>query len=226
MEFKIEIPEKKKTESYDDILPEHFFKPHFFVSVVAPRKSGKTCLVMNMLKYYKKTFKHIIFVSPTIYIQDLYSQMFDLRETDQMFDKWDEEIVRQLIKHQKNKIENKEKPKNVLLILDDVVGLIPKNSLLNTLSTRHRHYKISVMIINQLYKSIPPVARNNLSGLILFKIHNKGELEKIKEEQTTNIPEYKWMEFYEEATEQPYGFLVIDYDKKKSYISNFNNCLE
>jgi hypothetical protein len=226
MEFKVEIPEKKKQENYDDILPEHFFKPHFFVSVVAPRKSGKTCLVMNMLKYYKKVFKHIIFVSPTIYIQDLYNEMYSLRETDQQFDKWNEEIIRQLINHQKKKKENKEKLQNVLLILDDVVGLIPRNSLLNTLATRHRHFKISVMIINQLYKSIPPVARNNLSGLIIFKIYNKGELEKIKEEQTTNIPESLWTEYYETATDKPFGFLVIDYDKSKSYISNFQNCLD
>ena len=56
----------------------------------------------------------------------------------------------------------------LLLIIDDAVGMIARNSLLNKFISRHRHYNTSIIMSVQHMKSISPVGRNCATNIFVF----------------------------------------------------------
>lgn len=109
----------------------------------------------------------------------------------------------------------------ILIIFDDMVGsdLFSKakdSQAFTTLQARHRHFNISQVVVVQAYKAVSKTTRINLSGLILFKVHNQKELEVIYEENPCcqNYPE--WEQIYKWATDEKHSFLFINYQKDDS----------
>ena len=76
----------------------------------------------------------------------------------------------------------KDKRPRLMLVLDDGVGLIERNSNVNFLATRYRHFNLNMIMSVQSFRACSPVMRVNANYLILMNgIMNTKELEKVEE---------------------------------------------
>ncbi len=190
-------------------LPKELMKPPFLLIIQAPVRSGKSCLIMNLVyQWYKKIFDEIIFVSPTVKndktLRVLYEDDDIIKIDDDLDNGAINEIIEQLIEEQ-NELEDDER-EHKLLVLDDCLGFLKQK--LAYLCSRFRHYKISICISSQSFRSIPLICRVNSSAYILFRTHNKKELNKLDEEFSGNFPSF--LDLYEKATKNKYSFLYLD----------------
>ena len=95
-------------------------------------------------------------------------------------------------------------------------------------STIHKSIGINLMFACQNYTSnsggIPRTIRGNVTILCVFKNKNLGELQLIGLECSGECDVNKFMEVFEEATKEDYGFLTIDFNRKKEHPSMFRKC--
>lgn len=120
----------------------------------------------------------------------------------------------------------------LLLIFDDLVGSDlfngSRKSPFKKLSTNHRHYSTSVLMVSQAYKEIPKTVRTQFSCLIVFDIPNDAEVKVIYEENSMKLKFPQWLELYNYAVRGDHDFLFINYqqpDKQKRIMKNFEQFL-
>ena len=101
---------------------------------------------------------------------------------------------------------------NNLIILDDLMSTASKNPQITDLFTEGSHHRnLSVIAINQnLYYSKDPTQRRNCHYLALF--NNPVDQQPIMTLARQMYPSHpeKFMEKFREATDQPYGYLLVD----------------
>ena len=137
---------------------------------------GKSTISANMIlrkEFYnqpeEKYFDLFIIISPTIYNDATSKEL--LKYADAIYDEYDDSIIDQIIELQKEANEDDDdEDQHVLLLVDDLLGV--KMNKLRYLSTRYRHYKVSVIINLQSYKSKSshPIMRQNASGYIIGQV--------------------------------------------------------
>ena len=112
-----------------------------------------------------------------------------------------------------------------------------KSGLIN-MCIKHRHIAkglgLSIFMCVQSYSAIggvPPPIRENCTVLLLFKNTQMAQIQKIYEEIGGGNEDLQWeqfMEMFNYATAEPYGFLMIDFapkDPTKRFRKNFNEYL-
>ena len=107
--------------------------------------------------------------------------------------------------------EDLEDRPNILLIFDDMAGMLEKNKTLQKLCTKYRHFGISIIISLQQFKSIPVMIRNSLTCFIMFNIPSSKEFEKISDEILDRFP--NGQELARDATQKRYNFCYINIEK-------------
>jgi hypothetical protein len=193
-----------------DNLDDRLLKPPFLLICQGSVKSGKSNFLMNIIyndNMYHKVFDQVIYISPTIHQDPILEK---LREDDEII-KLDnpedlDNILKKIVKSQE---EPENKDDHLLIIIDDSLGYIkPGNSYLNFLSTRYRHYRLSLLITSQDFRSIPNKIRQNATGYIFWKCNNRKELNKIIEEFAGLFENFE--EHYKEATDNSFNFLFMN----------------
>jgi hypothetical protein len=209
-----------------DNIPPPLLRPEFLMVIVGPVRSGKGNLLVNILENknfgYKQYFDDIIYISPTIE-NDVTGRAIKaddsiMKITDNLDDI--DLILSSIVELQ----QKKETIEPTLIVLDDMLGLIKStgHSYFSNLCSKYRHWKLSLIITTQSFRSIPVVCRYNATGYIIFKTHNKKEFTKLEEELEGNFPKFE--ELYDQATEKKYEFLFLDMEKIKAY-KNFDTIL-
>lgn len=222
---KIEFSEDEKKEMKKwSVLPNVLPHDNFIMLLMAPPRSGKSVLIMNLIYNdifnYKKIFDKIIFISPTLMNDKTLKHIVEDDDVMKIHEYEDihniDGIIKGIIDDQK---EHKE---HTLIILDDMVGMLGNNNKeLNTLATRYRHFNISMIISSQNYKSYGVLLRNCASHWVFFKTNMLKEQNKIMEDMNS-YPNFK--KYYDEATKERYSFLFIDQLGLKLY-KKFNELL-
>ena len=210
--------------------------------ITAPSGGGKSTLVASMLQFppYKKAFKTNVFVqSPTFASDPAYSKCnvdhrSEGRATElpgaassrpqqscHVVDHYDEQMLKDLLAEQKT--QKLKDPKNlchVLIIIDDLVCNLPAASrnFVTHLFFTARHYNISILLCTQSYKMVSRSIRTNATCHICLHV-NKGEASKMADEAAAS----NFIDILQEATEEPYGFMVEMCDKplEKRYRKKF-----
>jgi hypothetical protein len=189
-------------------------KHPFRIMFYAPSYSGKTTLITELLKNpettLKKQFKKNIFVfMPTSFSDKSYE---GLVKDDNIFDKYDESIIKDIVKESKELIESKGKKHPVLMIFDDAILETDNNrrGLMSLLFTKGRHYNISLIVTTQQAKLALPTLRLNAShNFILPQKLNPMEIDAIGE--LTPLKKKQFEKIIEDLRESPpYSYLVID----------------
>ena len=75
---------------------------------------------------------------------------------------------------------------------------------------RGRKLNISFVYITQFYFIAPKNIRLNSTHYFVMKIPNKGELQQIAFNHSSDIDFQDFMNLYKKCTAKPYSFLVID----------------
>ncbi len=188
---------------------------------------GKTNLLVNLLKHYKKYFKDrlIIFTksrSGTLYkiVEKLNGEVFNDLYNDE-----GENIIQNLLNYQKFQKSNGETLDNYCILLDDFIvdnSFNNRRSIYDTLFSQSRHYNVSVIITTQQYTLIPSSLRRMSWYDIIYRISNQTEKKLMIYEQcsSVNMTEEEFEGIYNEATNGQYNFLYLDKQKEK-YQTNF-----
>lgn len=226
------LPVKKKPELPSDLNPT--LLPHpFLLSLVAPPRAGKSNAIINLIcnsEFYRGNkpdhyFDDIWYCSPTSCFDKttcdalkLLDNCIQIHELDQLYSL--DIFLRQIMKEQAE-VEVEER-KKVLIVLDDLVGIMSKNVEIALLATKYRHYGISIIVVSQSFRKLPLLIRNCTTGLIVFGLHNEREVDKVFEEHGCSFP--CWYDLYNFATKERYNFLYMDIEHQKVY-HNFTTLL-
>jgi hypothetical protein len=186
----------------------------FVLTLVGPRSSGKSVVINNLVlrdEMLRGLFEQILIISPTIHSDS--SSRFLIAEAgkENVYEMYSEDIIQQLIDGVKDKDKHERSMK--LVILDDVIGSIPKyNSLIYNLTSKARHWSISMIISTQNLRELPPVCRNNTTNWAFFRSGNLKEVEKMLEEMGSLGSKENCFQLYQHCVEEPHKFMYIDAD--------------
>jgi len=192
------------------------FQHPFSCLITAPRGSGKSNLVVNLLNrpdLLKNKFDEIYYFSPTIYLD----QTLEHLNNKKIF-KCDE-ISNDKLNNLLESVKEDEERQKILIVLDDCIEFVnnKKSSAINKLFFKGRHFSISVVVITQKYKAVNPLLRQNALLHIFFRPNNNQELDAIVNElNNRKLPENKLREIFNKYT-QNYDFIIYNIAKSKVY---------
>ncbi len=181
--------------------------------MISPVKTGKSTIINNMLLneqfYGQYFFDDVQIISNTI-ANDVTSRF--LNKAFNTHDHYSDEIIDNIVNRQKK--EKKEDQLEIALILDDCLGSIKRESKINHLASRYRHFNIKLLVISsQKFKgSVSPIIRANATDVIVGSpFPNQKELEAVAEEYGDLFqgPE-NWLKLYHIATPNKYDFCYMD----------------
>jgi len=178
--------------------------------LVMPTASGKSTIISNLLlrdDFYKDAHDNITIFSNTIE-QDVTSRF--LCKACDTYTGYDDNVLSGIISQQKS-FKKEDRP-FIGLIFDDILGSVKRNSYLNHLVTRSRHYGVGLLGVSvQSFKAVGPTIRNNVNAFICGNLQNMSELDKISQEYSGMFGgDEKFRKIYAEATKERYDFLYLD----------------
>ena len=182
------IPLEIEDDDYNPVLPSIKRNSGSLILLVGTTNSGKTTLINNLLlnrnMWGRRTnmpqgaFDTVMIISPSLYLDD--SCRF-LVENFDCYSEYNPEIIEQM-KARQLALPKDKRPKQ-MIVIDDSVGLIERNSSINYLGTRFRHFNCNIIMSVQSFRACSPIMRVNANCVILMNgIMNSKELEKIGEE--------------------------------------------
>lgn len=138
-----------------DSNDEFEFKIPFLSACIAKRESGKTFLTKYLVKYWidNDMFDEVMAFTNT----NILNKEYDYLKKKFVFNRYDETKMKNIMELQKKQIlkhgKESEKVKNILIIMDDVIGSLDSYSdTVREIITQGRHYKISLILNIQISK--------------------------------------------------------------------------
>lgn len=214
-------------------INEDILQTHFITLIVGKPGCGKSHLIreyiLNPDLYFQK-FSYVIFVTP--------SRFEDPRlilDSSNFIQHLDLEWLHKVLRSYKLSVEEKDKnhkPKNILIILDDVISQLKKhesNPLLTPLFYNRRHllgekFIISYLITTQKYVLTPTKIRSVLTSVIVFPLM-KMDWTKLQEECIYDNLDKRWInKFMNDIKEKKFTFLYIRLDNSKCFYK-FEKCI-
>jgi hypothetical protein len=202
------------------------------MTITAPRKSGKTNLLLDSLLSHDKycgKFDIIIVWSRTFHHDSKWKNI-DL-PAGSVFTTFQESDVATLMvvaEHVAKKTQV-----NTLFVFDDMItdGIMNNRKMgtLESIAVRGRHANVSIAIITQQYMALSPAVRNNSTNSLFFRIRNGDEREKIMRENRESLTPDQFLELMDFATEEPFSFLHVNNqqaDPKKRFYKQWDTLLQ
>lgn len=196
----------------DGILPMGS-RIHMFVG---SKGSSKTTTILNLLSLkespYHKYFKNIILISPSAHADKKLSKLYgELDREGKVYNELNEETVEDVISRLEEWNAEAKKPIQNLLIIDDSGDRLPtgkRASGITKIFTNSRHLNLSIFLVLHKFTQAPPVVRNSVDTLFIFKQNSKYEIESMK--KNLNVDEDVFVRNLAEATAKPYGFMYLN----------------
>lgn len=202
---KIIDPPKPDNKAIHPNLPQ----PHAQVLMVMSCKNGKSTIGTNCIlnsDFYGLDYFDIppMVISNTINT-DITNRF--LKKSCDCYDRYDDSIIHNFVKNQKKYGEAQNQPRACLFI-DDCLG--DKTTALDSLSSRYRHSNIHLLLIStQLFRKVSPVIRANATNILIGRLQNSREVDKLDEEYG-GMFDGKFKDLYNEATKKKYDFLHLN----------------
>lgn len=195
----------------DDVLP---MGSRIF-GIIGPKGSGKSSIMLSLLTSkkspFRRYFNNILLVSPTARFDDKMKPLQEEVESEGKY--WNaltEDTAKEIIELLPELNQDVKKPQN-LIILDDVTHSFPtgkKPNAISALFTNSRHLKTSIWVVTHKYTSMPPIFRNQMDCLFIFRTNSKVEIESFKRDLTCDEDTFE--KNLQEATEEDHSFLFVN----------------
>jgi GTPase SAR1 family protein len=229
----------KKVKEWHTEQPEHEILPSIpaRMALLGPSGSGKTQLIQAMCCDFfrrrgRSVFARIYIWSPSVLVDTVWEPVIKMCKTELgqdndreqfLFQSYNPADLQRVIQTQKDVISRAKEAKlktlfNILIIVDDFADrpdFTRTETLVWELFFRGRHAKISTLISTQKWKAISPAIRSQATALFVFRLRSQQELEAFAEEVSALVDKKTVMQFYREATEEPYSFLYVRLEAKK-----------
>lgn len=223
------VMEDPDRPAYRDVH-ENLIKPPFRMALIGSSKSGKSNLLMNLLRpdFYggckkrkiNSCFTRIMVISPNLGLDSTTKSLAKLCKDGDIRTTYTDAMIYDLIESQKEKDPNDRD--RIFLIIDDLLGLgCKQNCLLYSSVSYMRHLDISCCFISQTLKgqnSLNPAVRNNLDAMIFFKNGSHKQVEALCDDLQGTFGSKKNVEnmlYY--ATKKPYHFAFFNVRDLKVY---------
>lgn len=214
----------------DGILGEHIREPFpnqsFFWVICGRAGSGKTSLLINALaaknenRIYRKVFDKITLVMPKNSRRSIKNNPMDDLPPDQQFESLGTDVMTKVkeFREEFDELDKKKKrPRNQLLILDDVTAYLKDDpSLLVEMATNRRHLKLSIILLVQFIRAIPRPVRFQVTTITFFKPSNELDA-KIIEEEYVNLKKDVFKDMTRFVWTNAHDFLMINKQNETFY---------
>tara|TARA_R110000824_G_scaffold692_2_gene4311 strand:+ start:611 stop:1321 length:711 start_codon:yes stop_codon:yes gene_type:complete len=221
LKVKDELPNEKFDNIHDN-LPQ---MPSLTL-IIGSVRSGKSNLLVNFFcneDFYKDKFDTVKIVSTTLHTDNkgkILNKHFDC------VDHYDDQIIEDIKKGQ-SQFEDNDRP-TYALVMDDVLTKdFSKNNAVSFFSTRFRHYIDCYIIAVQSFRAVSGMIRNNATNIIICRLQNAKELEKVAEEYAPMVGgDANFHKLYNMIHEKPYQYMYLDLQSNPArIIQNFDNVL-
>ena len=207
----------------------------FCITIAAPRKSGKSFLIKQMLAGgFLKRFDYIIIMCPTLELNDDYDDYRNHEKVTLIAHVQNNDLTQlfdNAVAAQKQVMEHRrqQKRRNVnhalhesleacetLVILDDCVdsGLFDFRGEADKIAERGRHLGLSCIISSQRISAVSRSVRINSDYFIIFVPYSAGELERFVEQFAFKHQRKALFNIIMEVFSVPYRFLMVDNTEK------------
>jgi len=205
--FKVRDP--PPDNKFDD-LHENLPQMPSLCLIIGSVRSGKSNLLTNFFcspEFYKDKFDTVKFVSTTLHTDHkgkILSKYFDCTDV------YDDSIIEDIKKGQ-SQYEDEIRP-TYALVLDDVLTQdFSKSNAVSFFATRFRHYIDMYVIATQSFRAVSGMIRNNATNVIVCRLQNAKERQKVAEEYGPMIENEKTFNaLYDQIHIKPYQYMVID----------------
>jgi hypothetical protein len=205
--FKVRDP--PPDSKFDDIH-ENLPQMPSLTLVIGSVRSGKSNLLTNFFcnpEMYKDKFDTVRIVSTTLHTDHkgkILSKYFDCS------DEYNDQIIEDIKKTQ-SEYEDELRP-TYALVLDDVLTQdFSKSNAVSFFATRFRHYIDMYVIATQSFRAVSGLIRNNATNVIVCRLQNMKEREKVAEEYGPMVGgEDNFNQLYDQIHGKPYQYMVID----------------
>lgn len=184
------------------------------VCIYASFRSGKSVLVNNFFlnpNFLRGKLDKVYYYSPTAR-NDASCKFLQDEEGVEIIDDYTDDHLNALLDFQME--TPKEDRDKIAVVFDDAIQYLhSRKSAGNFLATRFRHYNIKYLFyVSQSFRALDTKVRGNSKGVIVMKIANLKELEKLDEEYGAMLGG-RFIDLYNYALgDQPYSFLYINID--------------
>ena len=192
--------------------------------IIGMRKSGKTTLlraiIHRLLEKYSEEIYGIWVYSKTAFVN---REDYDFTDKLSLIDT--KEVERHLIKQEQIKILSKEdqrvKPKNVVIVLDDFVSDIPhaakvEGRVLETIATMGRHYNITCIILSQRYSKISTTVRDNSNYIFCTSISQESLFSLYTLQTDYNNRQLMWQDYNSFTKENQFSFMMMQKENPRA----------
>jgi hypothetical protein len=183
----------------------HLQFKHPFTSIVCgPTGSGKTILIRRILKHFKILFFNLNI--PTLKVLWAYGQWQPLLNVS-----ISDNVIVQYIENIPSKEIIQEFSPNVI-VFDDLLNEFNKNNDLENFFIKNSHHlNISVMFVvqNFFHKNIRTISLNSQYLILLKNPRDGSQILNLAKQIFPTNPKLL-IEAYKDATQHPYGYIVID----------------
>lgn len=173
------------------------------------KKAGKSFLIRSLVHDFvvkKHMADYVIVCTETAFNGD-YEQYIPKKY---IHTSGGDRILKRILRTQLANIR-KGKAKNVLLILDDCLGMFDFGSkLFRAFFSTSRHYRITVMISVQHVNAVPPILRTNAEHVFLLGAQTKASLKATFETFGDDFDNLKAFERYVIDNTVNYNFVFIN----------------
>jgi len=200
--------------------------------LISPVRTGKSTLISNLLlreDFYdaQERFDQVSIISNTI-ANDVTSRFLRKAFDGNCHDFYSDATIHNIVEKQK-KFPKEEQPE-IAIVLDDCLGSIKQNSMINHLASRYRHFNIKLLIISsqKFTGSVSPIIRANATDVIIGSpFPNQKELERIGDEYGDLFGGSKnWIKLYKKCTPNKYDFCYMDLQENPPLMySNFEKLI-
>lgn len=210
-------------------IKDPFPNKSFGMVICGKAGSGKTSFLMSMLnnkgenKIYRKVFKHILVVSPSL--TSLPDGLLNGIPPEQLYEELNDDVLDMITENNEDYKEKPEKNYSQLLILDDIASWLKlkKNVVfLNKMFFNRRHLRLSIILTTQYIYQVPKSVRANATDVILFQ-PTTSEFETIRKEFVP-MSKPKFIEFMKYVFREPHDTLYIN--DKREYFRNLGKVID
>jgi DNA replication protein DnaC len=212
--FACDHPLSKKLEDYP-MCKEHLNKYNTTI-FIGSMGSGKTSLLVNMVKkLYKKVFHKIFVFMPATSRQSLKPNIFDKLNEDQMFEELNGENISNVYEQVKQLSSD---GLRTLIVYDDVQKSLKDKFVLQSLKNiiaNQRHLHVTNLILCQNFFALHKSLREIVNNVVLFKL-GKSQTEKIFNE-IIEMHREKFDEIRDLVFDEKYNWLFVNVGTQRIY---------
>tara|TARA_R100000655_G_scaffold60070_2_gene98490 strand:+ start:995 stop:1732 length:738 start_codon:yes stop_codon:yes gene_type:complete len=206
----------------------------FVMLIVADKGGGKTSLVTSLLtskkknsKAYRGKFEDIMLNIPKSSLKSIKGGPFDDLPSENVFEEFDDEFLDAVLEKAE---ENSAEDFKTLVVVDDASSKLKNSkSIIDKLTSivhKHRHLKLSLMILVQSLTSVPLPIRKNADTIVYFKPVNEKSNIIFKDEFLGSFSRDEARMLFEYVFREKGDFLMVRVEAPVvNYYRKFNKLL-